>query len=83
MSPDCPNCGAWITKVVMTAMESECDTVVRRRHCEFCDHRFYTRQGYEEIVDVKWKPGAGKNKSRTIPKVVKVHPTLRRRQKIA
>jgi hypothetical protein len=69
MSPDCPGCGAWITKVVLTKFDSECTDVVRRRHCEYCDHRFYTRQKREEIVDVKWVPGL----KGSIPEIVKVH----------
>lgn len=74
--PDCPVCGAWITKVVLTKANVDCDEVIRRRHCNYCDHRFYTRQVMEEIVDVKWVPGA-KGKS-TIPKVVKVYDTPRK-----
>lgn len=74
--PDCPACGAWITKVVMTKADFSCDELIRRRHCNFCDHRFYTRQVREEIVDVKWVPVA-KGKP-TVPKVVKVYDTPRK-----
>jgi transcriptional regulator NrdR family protein len=72
MSPDCPNCGAWITKVILTKFDSEVTSVVRRRHCQYCDHRFYTRQAHEEIVDVKWVQGT---KKQTIPEIVKVYAT--------
>jgi len=72
MSPDCPDCGAWITKVIMTKFDSEVNSVVRRRHCEYCDHRFYTRQAHEELVDVKWVQG---RKKQSIPEIVKVHET--------
>lgn len=73
LGPSCPSCGAWITKVTLTKLSSECDYVVRRRHCEFCDHRFYSRQQREEVVDIKWKTDA-RGKS-TIPKVIKVYDT--------
>lgn len=71
--PDCPSCGAWITKVILTRANTTCDELIRRRHCHYCDHRFYTRQVREEIVDVKWVPGA--NGKSTIPKVIKVYDT--------
>lgn len=71
MTPDCPGCGAWITKVVATKFDSECQHVVRRRHCEYCGQRFYTKQYHETLVDVKWT-GTGKG---TIPTVVKDLPT--------
>lgn len=67
--PECPGCGAWITKVVLTTMESECKHVVRRRHCEYCDHRFYTVQEIERLAEVKWVSGV---KKRTIPEITKV-----------
>lgn len=73
MTPDCPGCGAWITKVILTKFDDECQHVVRRRHCEYCGHRFYTKQFHETVVDVKWSSGKG-GKS-TIPKVVKDLPT--------
>lgn len=73
MTPDCPGCGAWITKVILTKFDNECENVVRRRHCEYCGHRFYTKQHHEELVDVKWV--AGKNKRQSIPQIVKVLPT--------
>lgn len=81
MGPDCPSCGAWITKVVVTKLDDECGHIVRRRHCEFCDHRFYTRQALEELVDVKWVPGSRPN--RTIPKIVKVYQTQQKPKRVA
>ena len=74
--PTCPGCGAWITKVVLTKQDSECQNIIRRRHCEYCDHRFYTSQSLEQLVDVKWTMGL----KQTIPKVVKVHETKHRRR---
>ena len=71
MSPDCPNCGAWITKVIMTKLDNDCEYVVRRRHCDFCDYSFYSRQAREEVVEVKWVPC----RKGTVPKIVKVLPT--------
>lgn len=79
MSPDCPGCGAWITKVVLTKLDSECNEVIRRRHCDYCDHRFYTRQSREQIVDVRWLPGS----KGTIPEVVKVYKTASRKRRVA
>jgi transcriptional regulator NrdR family protein len=73
MTPDCPNCGAWITKVILTKFDDECANVVRRRHCEYCGHRFYTKQHHEELVEVKWVNG--KKGKATIPRVTKVLPT--------
>jgi len=80
MSPDCPGCGAWITKVVMTKLDSECSDVVRRRHCEYCDHRFYTRQKREEVVDVKWLPG---RKGKSIPEITKVYKATSKNRRVA
>lgn len=73
MTPDCPGCGAWITKVILTRFDDECENVVRRRHCEYCGHRFYTKQAHEELVEVQWV--AGVSGKATIPKVTKVLPT--------
>lgn len=73
MTPDCPGCGAWITKVVLTKFDDECQHVVRRRHCEYCGHRFYTKQYHETLVDVKWS--SGKNGKYTIPKIINDLPT--------
>lgn len=73
MTPDCPGYGAWITKVILTKFDSECEHVVRRRHCEYCGERFYTKQTHETLVDVKWV--AGPKGKATIPRVVKDIPT--------
>jgi len=59
-SPACPGCGALITKVIDTKFDKVGGHIVRRRHCTFCDARFYTGQAVEQIVDVKWtreRPG--------------------------
>jgi transcriptional regulator NrdR family protein len=54
------------TEVVMTKPDLRRISVVRRRHCERCDHRFYTAQLPEQIVNVKWTGGG----SNSIPMVV-------------
>ena len=74
MTPDCPGCGAWVTKVIMTKFDNECEHVVRRRHCEYCGERFYTKQRHEVLVEIKWKPDA-KGGKYTIPRVTKELPT--------
>ena len=53
-SPACPSCGALITKVIHTRFDEAAGHIVRRRHCRFCDARFYTGQAVEQIVDVQW-----------------------------
>jgi len=50
MGPSCPCCGAWITRVVLTKRDADEKFQVRRRWCEFCDHRFYTVQANEVVV---------------------------------
>jgi len=47
--PTCPDCGAFLTKVVLTKKvvlkeKDEQDLIVRRRQCLICTHRFYTAQ---------------------------------------
>lgn len=76
-APECPGCGAWITKVIYTGLESESKHLVRRRHCEYCDHRFYTSQEIERIAEVRWVPGASK---RTIPEITKIKPLKPRKR---
>lgn len=53
-SPACPGCGALITRVVATNLNVEGTHFVRRRHCQFCNARFYTGQPVEQIAEVKW-----------------------------
>jgi transcriptional regulator NrdR family protein len=50
LGPSCPNCGAWFTSVVLTknAIGGE---RIRRRHCKHCDHRFYTEQNQERVLE--------------------------------
>jgi hypothetical protein len=56
MGPSCPCCGAWITRVVLTKRDADEKFQVRRRWCEFCDHRFYTVQANEVVAeDIKWR----------------------------
>jgi transcriptional regulator NrdR family protein len=43
--PECPECGAYLTRVVCTKNSSDAIQVtVRRRQCLMCMHRFYTTQ---------------------------------------
>ena len=43
--PACPECGAYLTRVVCTKNSSDAIQVtVRRRQCLICTHRFYTTQ---------------------------------------
>lgn len=59
LSPKCPKCGTLITRVVLTKRDLRQENLVRRRHCECCDHRFYTAQPIERMAEIKWT-GAGK-----------------------
>ena len=45
----CPNCGSLITRVVNTTRSID-GQIVRRRWCEFCDHRYYTAQTAERFI---------------------------------
>jgi transcriptional regulator NrdR family protein len=54
----CPQCGGRNTHVVCT-FHTEAEQLVRRRHCQFCDHRWYTVQSAEQPLSkyrIKWKP---------------------------
>lgn len=54
LSPKCPECGTLITQVAMTKRGSRMASLVRRRHCKSCDHRFYTAQPVEQVATIKW-----------------------------
>ena len=41
--PACPECGAYLTRVVCTKKDDN-QVTVRRRQCLMCMHRFYTTQ---------------------------------------
>ena len=41
--PACPDCGAYLTRVVCTRKDDK-QVTVRRRQCLICTHRFYTTQ---------------------------------------
>ncbi len=41
--PECPECGAYLTRVVCTKKDDK-ELTVRRRQCLMCTHRFYTTQ---------------------------------------
>ena len=54
--PQCPNCGRRQSRVILTcdAINGQFDTI-RRRHCQNCDHRWYTGQVREVVLDaVEW-----------------------------
>lgn len=70
-SPACPGCGALITKVISTNIDEEGGHLIRRRHCQFCDARFYTGQPVEQIVDVKWQ---GHQRKQTV-RITNIHDT--------
>jgi transcriptional regulator NrdR family protein len=58
----CPNCGTLITKVVHTSKDQSQTRFIRRRHCQTCDHRFYTAQSVETPVEfVGWVKVRGKS----------------------
>lgn len=52
----CPQCGGRATYVVCT-FRTEAEQLVRRRRCQFCDHRWYTVQDPEQTLsqyNIKW-----------------------------
>lgn len=46
----CPSCGSDTTRVVSVIKGGEGETILRRRHCPSCEHRWYTLQQPEEIL---------------------------------
>jgi transcriptional regulator NrdR family protein len=43
---------------VVCTFHTEAEQLVRRRHCQFCDHRWYTVQSAEQPLSqysIKWK----------------------------
>tara|TARA_R100001082_G_scaffold94712_1_gene61714 strand:+ start:13188 stop:13448 length:261 start_codon:yes stop_codon:yes gene_type:complete len=43
--PACPDCGAFLSRVILTKKDAkDIDLTVRRRQCLICSHRFYTTQ---------------------------------------
>ena len=58
----CPNCGTLITKVILTVKDQAQTSFIRRRHCQTCDHRFYTTQSIETPADsVGWVKVQGRS----------------------
>ena len=52
----CPKCGTYNTRVVMTkSVEINGYAKVRRRACNRCEHRWYSAQGPEHVVQVQWE----------------------------
>jgi transcriptional regulator NrdR family protein len=53
----CPECGSRRIHVVITRPTRDYIHILRRRHCYSCDHRWYTLQDAERIVngaDFSW-----------------------------
>ena len=52
----CPSCGTYNTRVVMTkSVDMHGFEKVRRRACNRCEHRWYSAQGPEQVVQVQWE----------------------------
>ena len=49
-SNGCPQCSSPTTKVVSVIRGGEGGSVLRRRRCESCDHRWYTLQQPEVVL---------------------------------
>ena len=49
--PDCPNCGRDTTRVLNTYYEKENQDIIRLRECNYCEHRHYTQQPPEVVLD--------------------------------
>ena len=47
--PPCPECGSKLSRVVL-GKEGQGGEQLRRRHCEICDHRWYTIQPAEQEI---------------------------------
>ena len=55
VTPQCPNCRVYETRVINTVF-TEAREIVRRRRCTICDHRWYTLQTAETCIDKnKWR----------------------------
>lgn len=46
----CPKCRSLSTRITRTATSPENGTIVRRRTCSSCDHRWYTGQEPEFLL---------------------------------
>ena len=63
VTPQCPKCRVYETRVVNTAF-TEAREIVRRRRCAICDHRWYTIQMAEALLDEgKWRVSYPASKS--------------------
>jgi transcriptional regulator NrdR family protein len=52
----CPNCGSIRVGVVLTDL-TDTEHRIRRRRCLICDHRWYTVQPPEQLInpaDIRW-----------------------------
>ena len=65
VTPQCPNCRVYETRVINTSF-TETREIVRRRRCTVCDHRWYTVQQAEALLnEKKWRvtyPASGSEK---------------------
>ena len=48
--PECPKCGGRFNRVILRKPTLDGD-FIRRRHCLDCDHRWYTLQTAETLID--------------------------------
>ena len=48
--PECPKCGKFLSKIKQT-LYSKNNEIVRRRHCDICDHRWWTIQVQEKNLN--------------------------------
>lgn len=49
MTP-CPSCASQLTRVVSVTTTADGDRL-RRRYCRLCDHRWYSLQPPERVID--------------------------------
>lgn len=53
----CPECSSQNGRVILTRPTRDYLHILRRRHCQSCDHRWYTLQDAERQIaddDFKW-----------------------------
>jgi hypothetical protein len=68
LGKSCPNCDSQITKVVATTRSTD-GQIIRRRWCEFCNHRYYTAQSLERVVAdgaLSWLPVPRSQRTRPV-----------------
>lgn len=58
----CPECASQRVRVILTRPTRDYLHILRRRHCQSCDHRWYTLQDSERPIaddDFKWVGRSG------------------------